>query len=48
MQSAQLAQEIAKQYELVLPETVDEEMLLKVLEQKVVEWIQSGAECYIA
>jgi fatty acid-binding protein DegV len=44
MQSAQLAQEIAKQYELVLPETVDEEMLLKVLEQKVVEWIQSGAE----
>ena len=44
MQSAQLAQEIAKQYELVLPETVDEEMLLKILEQKVIEWIQSGAE----
>ena len=44
MQSVQLAQEIAKQYELVLPETVDEEMLLKILEQKVIEWIQSGAE----
>ena len=44
MQSAQLAREIAKQYELVLPETVDEEMLLKILEQKVIEWIQSGAE----
>ena len=44
MHSAQLAQEIAKQYELVLPETVDEEKLLKVLELKVIEWIQSGAE----
>lgn len=44
MPSASLAQEIAKQYELVLPETVDEEMLLKILEQKVIEWIQYGAE----
>lgn len=44
MQSAQLAQEIAKQYELVLPETIDEENLLLLLEQKVIEWIQSGAE----
>lgn len=44
MQSVQLAQEIAKQYELVLPETVDEEKLLLLLEQKVIAWIQSGAE----
>ena len=44
MHSAQLAQEIAKQYELVLPETVDEEKLLLLLEQKVIAWIQSGAE----